>query len=74
MGTADGYRVVAHLWPDGYSYRWVQDANGSNNGCGTPLGLTLPIGTDYTIRVCLRDGANGTDVYCSRDEQGTILT
>ncbi|MFJ7416980.1 hypothetical protein ACIQWZ_40285, partial [Streptomyces sp. NPDC098077] len=24
-GPADGYRVVAHLWPDGYAYRWVQD-------------------------------------------------
>lgn len=73
-GKADGYRVVAHLWPDGYSYRWVQDANGSGNSCGTSAQLTLPIGTDYTMRVCLRNGANGADVYCSSDERGTILT
>ncbi|MCP9961534.1 hypothetical protein LUX05_09375 [Streptomyces somaliensis] len=74
MGSADGYRVIAHLWPDGYGYRWAQDANGSNNGCGTPVQLSLPVGTDYTIRVCLRAGSDGADVYCSRDERGTILS
>ncbi|MFJ7908996.1 hypothetical protein [Kitasatospora sp. NPDC096204] len=74
LGNPDGFRVVAHLWPDGYNYRWVQDADGSNNGCGTPLQLTLPVGTTYTIQVCLRDGAGGIDTYCSDPERGTILT
>ncbi|MFB7470428.1 hypothetical protein [Kitasatospora sp. NPDC056184] len=73
LGSADGLRVVAHLWPDGHSYQWVQDANGSNGSCGSGIQLSLPIGTGYTLRVCLRDGADGIDQLC-RQERGTILT
>ncbi|MFJ7417954.1 hypothetical protein ACIQXD_04995 [Streptomyces uncialis] len=72
-GGADGLRVVGHIWPQGHSYRWVQDANGSNNGCGSAIQLNLPIGTHYTMQACLRDGPGGLDDYC-RTEEGVIYT
>ncbi|CAM5236723.1 hypothetical protein GCM10010329_61410 [Streptomyces spiroverticillatus] len=72
-GAKDGLRAVAHFYPEPGrgQYLQVQDADGSNNGCGPSRQLGLPRGVTYSLVACLRDGANGSDMYC-RTTTGVI--
>ncbi|MFE7424782.1 hypothetical protein [Streptomyces sp. NPDC057545] len=70
-GTADGYRAVGRLSKDGTSWSVTRHAAGGTNTCvGGPEDTTSgflpqPFEGYYTIKVCLRDGANGADFNCN---------
>jgi hypothetical protein len=69
---ADGKRVHGELLyrTSTGSYRQVvQDANGANNSCGSGS-WNLPEGTKVTVRVCLKDGANGREEFCATKQGG----
>jgi hypothetical protein len=64
---SDGYRAVAYLYwvEDGKEYlAWRHDADGANGNC-LDNNLEIGEGVNVLLRVCLRDGADGTDVFCS---------
>lgn len=60
----DGLRASGTLTWSGGSKR-MDDANGGSDSspCASQV-VNLPEGTKVTIKVCLRDGANGTARYC----------
>ncbi|MEE1812027.1 hypothetical protein [Streptomyces sp. BE133] len=64
---ADGKRVHGELLytTSTGSYRRVaEDTDGANNACASKSG-DIPEGTSVTVRVCLKDGANGAEEYCA---------
>ncbi|MET8634011.1 hypothetical protein ABZX69_24315 [Streptomyces sp. NPDC004074] len=70
---ADGYRAVGYLRVNGTTYR-VDDANGAS----TPFDagwvrkdFEFAEGTPIELKVCLRDGADGADMFCSGWKSGT---
>lgn len=72
-GKPDGKRAVAHwaaFTPGQTVYGTLHDSNGSGNDCAT-ANKSFPEGTSVSLRVCLRDGANGADQYCSSTRWGT---
>lgn len=67
-GPTDGYRAVGRLSKDGTSWKVTQHAAGGTGSCAggaedgwTSGFLPQPFRGNYTLRVCLRDGAGGTD-------------
>jgi hypothetical protein len=64
---ADGKRVHGELiyTTSTGSYRRVaEDANGAGNSCASKSG-DIPEGTKVTVRVCLKDGADGREEFCA---------
>lgn len=64
---SDGYRAVAYLYwiEGGYEHlAWRHDADGANGNC-LDNNLEIGEGVYVQLQVCLRDGANGADVFCS---------
>ncbi|MFE3905270.1 hypothetical protein ACFXPY_34520 [Streptomyces sp. NPDC059153] len=64
---ADGKRVHGELiytTSTGSYRRVVEDTNGANNTCASKGG-DIPEGTSVTVRVCLKDGADGAEQYCA---------
>ncbi|BAU81080.1 nuclear export factor GLE1 [Streptomyces laurentii] len=70
-GTADGYRTVGRLSKDGTSWSVTRHAANGTDTCvggsedSTSSILPQPLEGYYTIKVCLRDGADGADFNCS---------
>ncbi|MGW1996506.1 hypothetical protein [Embleya sp. NPDC001921] len=71
-GTADGYRAVGRLSKDGTSWSVTQHAANGSGSCvggsqdGTTSGfLPQPFRGNYTMTVCLRNGASGADFNCN---------
>ncbi|MFC4852944.1 hypothetical protein [Actinophytocola glycyrrhizae] len=63
----DGNRAVAYLyWVEGgYEHlAWQHDADGANGNC-KDNNLSIGEGVYVELQVCLRDGANGADKWCS---------
>lgn len=63
----DGYRAVAYLyWIAGGDAHlaWRHDADGANGNC-LDNNLSIGEGVYVEVQVCLRNGANGADVWCS---------
>jgi len=70
---SDGYRAVGYLWANGVTYR-LDDANGADtpsNGGWVSRDFEFAEGTTVMIEVCLRDGANGPNLFCSDWKTGT---
>ncbi|MFJ8693196.1 hypothetical protein [Streptomyces roseolilacinus] len=69
---ADGKRVHGELiytTSTGSFRRVAEDADGANNGCASKSG-DIPEGTRVTVRVCLKDGADGREEYCATKQGG----
>uniref|UniRef100_UPI00300B33CE hypothetical protein n=1 Tax=Streptomyces sp. PTD5-9 TaxID=3120150 RepID=UPI00300B33CE len=62
-GPPDGYRAVAHLIRG--SYHVTSHAASGSGKCNVEYGwLPQPPDGTYTLKVCLRDGAGGSDFAC----------
>lgn len=69
---ADGKRVhgeLLYITSTGSYRRVVEDTNGADNSCASGSG-DIPEGTPVTVRVCLKDGANGREEFCATKQGG----
>ncbi|GAA2641981.1 hypothetical protein GCM10010399_89830 [Dactylosporangium fulvum] len=70
-GSPDGRRAVAILAVDGVGHE-IHASGGAGNCSGPATISGLKAGSSYSFRACLRDGANGANVYCSPWQRGTV--
>ncbi|MER7194393.1 hypothetical protein [Streptomyces flaveolus] len=68
-GPADGLRAVSFLRTPTGTVHTLHAASGS--GSCVQAGYVLRQGT-YTLKVCLRNGATGSDIYCGFTEEWTV--
>lgn len=70
-GAKDGLRTVAELAVNGVQYE-VHAASGTGTCSGDAWISGLTAGSSFALRACLRNGANGSDVYCDSWNWGVI--
>jgi len=69
-GEPDGLRTIATLRVDGIVHT-THAARGTGT-CDIRTISGLRAGASYTLTACLRNGANGSNVYCSGAARGII--
>lgn len=64
---SDGKRASAHIgWVGSSASYWIklEDTNGAGNSCARK-DLSIAEGETVTVKICIKDGANGAEQYCA---------